>query len=351
MIRTLDRHLAKLGGSRWAVLLFLGTFLVFLGDFIADLGTYLGALFSSRWWIFLLYEGVRIPGFMLIWLPLSTVVAAMLTASVMIGQGTLTALGAAGIAPGRVFRAFILLAMVTGAVSFIFADQVVPRLIPLTERLDLGLSEKNVADLTNDRPRAAGWRSKDTVWSAAKSRPVLGVYTNIAAFRSDQSRRVLNAKSLEWIDGAWLLREIVVVEGDVLRSYPSSTPTAMGFTLRHDRDELANSLRPDESRTSDELFAAKAPRRWQILSLRVATGLLPVLCLLYGFPRFVRWRDKSNLGVTAAKALLWALVPLVATGLLARLLVSAGAQPVFLAAGVLGVVSAIGWLRWRRMRL
>lgn len=351
MIRTLDRHLAKLGWSRWAVLLFLGTFLVFLGDFIADLGTYLGALFSARWWIFLLYETVRIPGFVLIWLPLSTVVAALLTASVMIGQGTLTALGAAGIAPARVFRPFILLAIFTGVMSFVCADQVVPRLIPLTERLELGLSGKNVTDLTNDRPRAAGWRSKDTVWSAAKSRPAMGIYTNIAAFRADQSRRMVNAKSLKWVDGAWVLSDVVVLEGDVLRQYRSSTPAALGLSLRQDSEELANALRPDESRTSDELFAAKAHRRWQILSLRVATALLPVLCLCYGFPRFVRWRDKSNLGVTAAKALLWAMVPLLATGLLARLLVSAGAQPVFLAAGVLGVVTTIGWLRWRQMRL
>lgn len=351
MTRTLDRHLAQLGLSRWVMLLFLGTFLVVLGDFIADLGTYLGALASSRWWIFLLYELVRLPGFVLLWLPLSTVVAAMLTASVMIGQGTLTALGAAGIAPARVFRAFIALAVLTSVSSLILADQVVPRLIPLTERLDQGMAGKGITDLRNDRPRAAGWRSGDTVWSAVKSRPAGGLYTGLAAFRSDQSKRMLNARSLEWVDGAWLLRDVVLVEGDALRSYPQTTPAAMGMTLKQAAPELAEALRADESRTSDELFAARAPRRWQILCLRIASALLPLLCLLYGLPRFVCWRDKSHLGVTGAKALLWALVPLLATGLLGRLLVSAGAQPVFLAAGVLGAVMTVGWLRWHRMRL
>lgn len=351
MIRTLDRHLASLGFSRWAVLLFLGTFLVVLGDFIADLGTYLAALASSRWWVFLFYEAVRLPGFVLTWLPLSTLVAAMLTAAVMIGQGTLTALGAAGIAPARVFRPFLALALLTGITSLILADQVVPRLTPLIDRLELVLKAKGFTDLRNDRPRAAGWRSGDTVWSAARSQPVAGIFTEVAAFRSDQSRRMLNARSLKWVDGAWLLSDVVLVEGDALRSYPTATPVELGFTLKQEETELANALRADDSRTSDELFAAGAQRRWQILSLRVATALLPLLCLIYGFPRFVLWRDKSSLGVTGAKALLWGLVPLLATGLLARLLVSAGAQPVFLAAGVLGAVLTIGWMRWRRMRL
>ncbi len=351
MIRTLDRHLASLGASRWAVLLFLGTFLIVLGDFIGDLGTYLGALASTRWWLFLIYEVIRLPAFVLTWLPLSTVVAAMLTAALMIGQGTLTALGAAGIAPTRIFRPFIVLALLTGVVSLILADQVVPRLSPLVERVELALKTTGDVDLRHDRQRAAGWRSGDTVWSAAKSSPATGTYANVAVFRSDRSRRMLNAGSLRWVDGAWLLSNVVLVEGDTLRSYPTATPAAMGLTLTQSKHELAEALRADDSRTSDELFAAGAQRRWQIISLRLATALLPLLCLLYGLPRFVRWRDKSHLGVTGAKSLLWALVPLLIIGLLARLLVSAGAQPVFLAAGVLGGTLVCGWLRWRHMRL
>ena len=141
-MKTLDRHLVSIGLQRWALVLFLGTFLVMLGDFIAQVGAYIQALFSARWWLFLLYEAVRLPSFVATWLPLSTLVAAMLTAAPLINQGTLTALGAAGIAPARVFRTFVLLAILTGLTSFVIADQLTPRLAPLAERLNLAMEGK-----------------------------------------------------------------------------------------------------------------------------------------------------------------------------------------------------------------
>ena len=349
MIRVLDRHLAGLALGRWAAVLFIGTFLVLLGEFIGRLGSYLEALGSSRWWLFLLYELVRLPGFVLTWLPLSTLAAALLTAAPLIGQGTLTALGAAGIAPARAFRPFVLLALLTSAGSFILADQVVPRLGQFANRVELAMENKG--NLLQDRARAAGWRSAGTVWSAATGNPAVGEFAGVAAFRADASRRMLMAGRLVWTAGAWRLEEAVVVEGESQRSYASATPQELGFDLRQDSATLAEALRSDDSRTSDELFAAGAARRWQILSLRIASALLPLLCLLYGLPRFVRWSDRSNLGVTGAKSVIWAGVPLLATALLSRLLVSAGAQPVYLAAGVLGVVLTAGIMRWRRMRL
>lgn len=348
-MKTLDRHLVSIGLQRWALVLFLGTFLVMLGDFIGQVGSYIQALFSARWWLFLLYEAVRLPSFVATWLPLSTLVAAMLTAAPLINQGTLTALGAAGIAPARVFRTFVLLAIATGLTSFLIADQLAPRLAPLTERVNLAMEGKG--DLLTDHDRAAGWRSGACLWSASNSRPSSGVFGDVAAFRADDSRRMLSAKRLTWQDGGWLLIDGVVVEGDRQQAFVRGRPEEFGFELHFDRESLINVLRADDSRTSDELISTNAKRRWQILSFRIAVALLPLLCLLYGLPRFVRWTDRSRLAVVGAKAIVWALIPLLAVGLLARLLVSAGAQPVFLAIGVLGATAVAGWLRWRRMAL
>lgn len=348
-MRTLDRHLVQLGLRRWAMVLFLGTFLILLGDFIGQLGSYLTALGSRRWWIFFLFEGVRLPGFLLTWLPLSALVAAMLTAMPLINQGTLTALGSSGIAPGRVFRPFVVLALFTGLASFALTDQVVTRLSPFIDRVELAMEGKG--DLRHDRARASGWRSGASVWSATSGRPEAGVFTGIAAFRADESRRMLTAERLEWTDSGWLLSDVLLIEGEQQRSVAGAAPKDLGFDLRHDRERLADALRADDSRTSGELRAAKSKRRHQILCVRIATALLPLLCLLYGFPGFVRWNDRTRLAVVGFQSLLWAMVPLLAVGLLGKLLVSAGAQPVYLALGVLGATFTGGVVRWRRMRL
>jgi len=348
-MKILDRHLISIGMQRWALVLFLGTFLIMLGDFIAQVGSYLEALFSARWWIFLIYEAVRLPSFVATWLPLSTVVAAMLTAAPLIHQGTLTALGAAGVAPSRVFRMFVLLGVATGIVSFLITDQFSPRLVPLVDRLELAMEGKG--DLRTDRDRAAGWRSGSCLWSAENGRPAAALFGKVAAFRADDSRRMLSANLLTWQDDGWMLRDGVVVEGDTQKAFIQARPAELGFELKFSREALVNVLRADDSRTSDELIATRAKRRYQILCYRIAVALLPLLCLLYGLPRFVRWADRTHLPVVGAKAVVWALVPIFAVGLLARLLVSAGAQPVFLAVGVLGATSVVGWLRWRRMAL
>ncbi len=348
-MKILDQHVIAVGLRRWAMVLFLGVFLVMLGDFIAQVGSYLGALFSARWWLFLAFEAVRLPTFIATWLPLSTLVAAMLTAAPLINQGTLTALGAAGIAPARVFRMFVILALFTGLTSFVITDQIGPRLAPLTDRLELAMEGKG--DLRSDRDRAAGWRSGGSLWSAANGRPASGVFGQVAAFRADDSQRMLSARRLMWQDGGWMLKDGVVVEGEKRVEFALARPAELGFELRFDREALVNVLRADDSRTSDELIVTHAKRRWQILAYRIAVALLPLLCLLYGLPRFVRWTDRTRLAVVGAQAMMWAVVPLLAVGLLARLLVSASAQPGFLAVGVLGVTTVIGWLRWRRMAL
>ena len=348
-MKTLDRYLLQLGLGRWALVLFLGTFLILLGDFIGDLGNYLSALTSRRWWIFLLYEVVRLPNFLLTWLPLSTLVAAMLTAAPLIAQGTLTALSSSGISPGRVFRPFLIIALLTGVASFLITDQLNTRLGPLTDRLELATAGKG--DLRTDRARAAGWRSGTSVWSAASGSPANGVYHAVVAFRSEGSRRMLNARTLTWDNGAWILGEVVVIEGDQQRWLATATPAEVGFELRQDRDRLADSLRADDSRTSGELHSAKSKRRHQVICQRIATALLPLLCLLYGLPRFVAWNDRTRLGVVGFKSLIWACIPLVGVGLLSKLLVSAGAQPVILAIGVMGGLVSFGVLRWRQMKL
>jgi lipopolysaccharide export LptBFGC system permease protein LptF len=107
---TLDRYIFGAACSRWALVLVLGIFLAYLGDFIASMGDYLGAIAAHRGLLFLQYSIIRFPSVLVSWLPLSVAVAALLTVTPMIRQGTLVALSAGGLAPRRIFRSLLLLA-------------------------------------------------------------------------------------------------------------------------------------------------------------------------------------------------------------------------------------------------
>lgn len=347
MIATLDRVMAREALGRWLLALLLGTGLVLLGDFIANMGFYLGVLGSRRWWMFFAYYGCLLPGFVATWLPLSVLVSAMLAAAPMLRQGTLMALSGAGIAPARAFRPFLGLGLAAGLAAFALGDQVVPRLEPAAQRLHAGMKLRHA---WLHQARAVGWRCGGTMWTTAAALPEAGDFGMITAFH-DRPRRVVVADALHWEAGAWQLRDIDVVEGDRHRRIPYCDPLELGLELDLDLRGLADHLRPDAHRTSDELAAAGSPRFREVLSSRLSWALLPLLCLLYGLPRFLRWEDRGRLAMAGAAATVLAAAPIAVAGVLGRLLVSTAARPELLAAGVMGGALAIGWLRWRRMRL
>jgi lipopolysaccharide export LptBFGC system permease protein LptF len=347
MIATLDRVMAREAVGRWLLALMLGTALVLLGDFIANMGFYLGVLASRRWWLFFAYYGCLLPGFVATWLPLSVLVSAMLAAAPMLRQGTLMALSGAGIAPARTFRPFLALGLVAGLLSFALGDQVVPRLEPAAQRLHARMKQRQHA---THQARAVGWRCGGTMWTTAAALPEAGDYGLVAAFH-DQPRRTLVADALHWETGAWQLRDVDLVEGDQHRRIGYCTPAEAGFALDLEAEALADRLRPDSFRTSDELAAGGSPRFREVLSGRLAWALLPLLCLLFGLPRFLRWEDRGRLAMAGAAATLLAAVPIAVAGVLGRLLVSTASRPELLTAGIMGAVLAMGALRWRRMRL
>jgi lipopolysaccharide export LptBFGC system permease protein LptF len=345
----LDRAMLRWALGKWIGVLVIGTFLVLLGEFIAKLGDYVRVLAGSQWWLLPLYFLVRIPDFLATWLPLATLVAAMFVIAPMHKQGTLVALSAAGVAPRRVFRVFIALALAGCSLSYLLADQILPRLLPWEERIQAALVGKRALD--QDRVRPAGWTGDGTYWSAGAALPGAGTFQRVAIFRQDGSRRMAHADFLRWTPEGWRLEGVVLADGDRATALAITTPAAIGLPLPQDLDTLREQLRPDSARTTAELLSASHPRALRILAWRATVALLPLLCLLYGLPRFLCWIDRGRPAVTAMHALLWAVIPLAAAGILSRLLVSAGAQPLLLAGGVLGAVLSLGWFRWIRMRL
>lgn len=348
----LDRLVAVSGLRRWMLVLGLGTFLVLLGDFVAQMGFYLGAITSGRGGVFLRYYGCLLPSFLGTWLPLSVLVAAMFTAGPMLRQGNLMALSAAGIPPRRAFRAFLVLAVVAVLGAFAIADLAVPRLGPAADRAYAALKQ-DLRMLHGSRFRTVAWRDGDTRWSSMIALPEVGAYFHVYALRpiAGGGWHCVRARTMAWKEEGWRLEDVDVAQADVHQALAACSPSAAGLELSSDGWKLAEVLRPDSSRSSEELYRTGSPRFSQVLCNRLAWSLLPLLCLLYGLPGFIRFADRLRPGAAVVRSLFWALLPVACLGVLSRLLVSAGAHPWPLSIGICGALLVFGWLRWVRMRL
>jgi lipopolysaccharide export LptBFGC system permease protein LptF len=330
---------------RWLQVLVFGTGLVLFGDFIGKLGFNVSVLLSEHWWRLLLYYACLAPQFLAIWLPLSVLVAAMFTAGPMLKQGTLMALSAAGIPPLRVFAPFLALGLCAGLLGSVLSDQVLPRLDPLAERIRARMKPNGSAEIA---ARSVGWRTTDGYWIAAAALPEAGVYHQVAVF-SQGGRRIVGADQLAWTPGGWRFTKVDVIEGDGHAFVAQASPDELALPLERDRNGMAELLRPDSSRTVQELYASKAPRAFAILCQRLADGLQPLLCLLIGLPAFVRWSARERMARSALVAIAFALIPIAGILILDRLLIAVGTRPVLLSLGVVGVLASLAWIRWRRM--
>lgn len=351
-LSTLDRHvLIEIAALRWAVLLFIGTFLLMLGDFIGQMGYNVQVLKNQQFDLLARYYLLRFPEFLLVWLPLSVPGAAILTAIPMMRQRTIIALSASGIPPRRTFASLIALALLAGALGFVLKDQVVPRLQDETDYVHALMDGKVQEGESRSQP--AGWRSADTHWSAQAAYAAIAQYHEVCAFRQasryDDDVTVMAARLL-WRDGAWWLDKVIRVAGGRQERIAGCRPEQVGLELTLEPHALALALRSDDAKTIDEVHKSKGNRYKQILSLRVAAAFLPLVCLLFALPFFVR-QQSGRVGTATAASLILAVTPLAALGVLGKLMVSASLNPVTLATGLMGVLLIIGAWLWWRMRL
>jgi lipopolysaccharide export LptBFGC system permease protein LptF len=353
-VNTLDRHILSAAFTRWAMVLFLGVFLILLGDFIGNMGVYLGAVAAHRGTFLAEFFLLRFPEFMATWLPLSAAVAGLLTAAPMIRQGTLVALMAAGVAPRRAYSSLLVLAVAIGLLGLVLKDQVIPRLDGEAKLARQRMVGRLGAD--EEKPRAVGWREGDHFWSSLTALPDDADYRNVAAFSAEGSRTagtMLIADRLHWQDGQWLLTNAAVVSDETApyRVFATCRIADTGLTLSSGPRELAGRLVLDSHKTSDELLTANASVAGGMIALRVGFGMLPLLCLLFALPGFIRLEGRSGVGTMVGKALLMTLVPIGVYWLLSRLLVAHGANALATSIAALTALLGVGAWRWWFMRM
>lgn len=351
---TLDRFILREAFIRWALVLGIGVFLIILGEFIGKIGRYLDALNNGRGWAVGEFLLLRFPELMALWLPVSVAVAAMLTAWPMLRQGTLVALSAAGLPTRRIFAVLIALAVAVGALGFVLRDQVVPRLTEPAER-----AWDKVSGRLKDgevKPRSVGWREGDRFWIARWAVPERGDFRQLAVFPVSGAwggGTLLIADRLQWSDGAWSLTGVqaLTAPGAEPQRFAACPPERIGLSIAGGPDALADRVTIDARKTSDELFRARADRARSTLALRIYFALLPLLCLLFALPGFVRLEGRNNLGASLARALGMTAIPLAGSWVLGRLLVSHGTHAFTACLAVAGVLLVAGGWRWWRMRL
>jgi lipopolysaccharide export LptBFGC system permease protein LptF len=353
-MKTLHRHILSLAFARWAMVLFIGLFLILLGDFIGNIGRYLEALEKGRGEHVLFYFVLRFPGFLAAWLPVSAAAAALLTAWPMLRQGTLVALCAAGIPVRRVYGSLLGLSIAIGLLGFVLQDQAIPRLDPeakLAKAVMLG-GLKSGETVT----RTVGWHDGGHFWCAQYARPEEGLYENIAVFSSLTNNRrnaILIADKLQWKNNAWEVTRPVLLNDDIQPAVTAQQTTlaALGLHLQTDAATLIERLKQDKNRTSDQLLNVHAENAWGYILLRISFGLLPLLCLIFALPSFLRLEGRHNLGNALGRAFMWMVIPIVGYWVLSRILVSNSTYVFTGTAIVLGGLLISGGWRWWMMRL
>lgn len=357
---TLDRYVMSMTASRWLMALFIGVFLLILADFIGRMGFYVHVLGTRLWYLVPYYYLLNLPQFVVTWLPISVAAAALIIATPMLRQGGLMALSSSGVPPRRIFMGVLVFAALVGAVAFALKDQVVPRLVEITDGVASTMQTFTAAKKADEPPQKKkekkdpnGWHSGDYFWCAQNCVPANGVYENVAVFRvtGDDRAGSAMADALVWNDGVWQMRNATVVNGAQARSAANANLEDLGIRLEHSRRSLALAIRPDIGKTSWELYKSAGPDGKRIMIMRIAAALLPILCLLFALPGYILWENRLRLGQTCAKSISLALLPVAAMGLLSKLLLSAPNHLVLISASVVGAMLAIGGWRWRTMRL
>lgn len=347
-------HTLSLAFTRWAMLLFIGLFLIHLGDLIGSSGDYVTAMSEGRGQEVFNFFALRFPGFLAAWLPVSVAAAALLTAWPLQRQGTLVALCAAGIPVRRVFSSLLLLALLVGVLGFVLRDQMIPRLEPEVKFAKARMAGE--LKLNESVGRSLGWHDGGMFWCAQNAKPEDGRYDQVAVFGDSGARHrglLVMAEALLWRDGAWRLLKATVVTTyhTPVQIHQDVALAELGLTLGVDAKTLVERLKQDRNRPSDELFAIGSQNAWGYLMLRICFGLLPLLCLMFALPGFVRMEGRNRLGMQILRSLAWMAVPLLGYWVLSRILVSNSTHVITGTVVVLGGLACVGSWRWWTMRV
>jgi lipopolysaccharide export system permease protein len=238
----LSRYIARRLLARAALLLFGLAALMMILDFLAN-GDQVLANSDAVLLPILRYTVLRLPEIVAQILPITAILAGLLTFADLARHSELTAMAAAGISKARLAAAVLPAALLIGALQFLIEDQAVPVTV---ERLRAwGIGDYAPAD---DATYAWLRRGDDILRMRAFDRAA-GRIDGVTVFRRDAEGNLLarlTAASATYEDGAWVLHDVTrsrvgpgpdpVEHQDRLRWSDDLDPQLLGSVLADPRE-------------------------------------------------------------------------------------------------------------------
>ncbi len=204
MLSVLSRYIARRLLARAALLLSGLAALMMILDFLAN-GDQVIAGSDSVLLPILRYTLLRLPEIVAQLLPISAMLAGLLTFAELARHSELTAIAAAGVSKARLAAAVLPVALLIAVIQFLIDDQAVP--VAVGRLRAWGIGDYAPAGDAGD----AWLRQGDDILRLRALDPAAGRIDDVTIFRRDPGGNlvaVLKAPSATWEAGGWTLRDV-----------------------------------------------------------------------------------------------------------------------------------------------
>jgi lipopolysaccharide export system permease protein len=246
MASVMSRYVARRLLARAAILIAGLAALMMLLDFLAN-GDQVIAHSDGVVWPILRYTVLRLPEIVAQVLPITAVLAALLTFADLARHSELTAIAAAGVSKARLALVVLPVALLIAAVQFVVEDQAVPAAVGRLRAWGIG-------DYAPPEDGVLAWlRTGDDILRIRAFDPAAGRIEGVTVYRRDPEGNLaarLSAASATYEDGGWTLHDVsrsevrpaVVEHADRLRWSDALDPELLGSVLADPRETRLGDL-------------------------------------------------------------------------------------------------------------
>ncbi|HSA82780.1 MAG TPA: LptF/LptG family permease [Geminicoccaceae bacterium] len=205
MLSIFSRYIARMLLARTLILLAGLAALMVVLAFLAD-GDQVLAASDGVWLPMLRYTVLRLPEILAQMLPITAVLAGLLTFAELVRHSELTAMHAAGVSKPRLAAAVLPVALLIALVQFVIEDQAVPAAIGALRAW--GIGDYGSA---GDAPAVSWLRHRDDIVRIQRLDAASGELGGVTIFRRDPEGNLIaeiEAASASYEGGAWQLRDV-----------------------------------------------------------------------------------------------------------------------------------------------
>ncbi len=210
MMGVLGRMLARMVVARFLLILVSVSLFVVSLEVVASMDSIMKEAADGHLAL-LRYGALRMPGVMNTFLPMSFLLAVVLTLLELGQRNEIVPIWAAGISPARLLLMLLPLGVLVGVAYFLLADRVVP---PTVQRLSAwGVGEYADRKLHAGKQGVVWMRAGDDILRVVREDDKVTVLRDVIIFRRDRTgllREQIYAAKARRAGGRWLLQDVVI---------------------------------------------------------------------------------------------------------------------------------------------